>query len=164
MGEKKAMAASRESQIVATNRKARHDYHIEETYEAGMVLTGTEVKSIREGRLNLKDSFARIEKGEVYLYNMHVSPYSHGNRWNHEPTRTRKLLLKKGEIRKLVGKVQQEGLTLVPLKVYFTPRGHAKVELALARGKKLWDKRQAIARRDAERQAQRAARERWTSR
>src|SRR5690606_123743 len=96
-----------EVKVVATNRKARHDYHIQETYEAGIVLTGTEVKSIREGRLNLRDSFARIEGGEVFLYNMHVSPYSHGNRWNHEPTRTRKLLLKKEEIRKLVGKVQQ---------------------------------------------------------
>lgn len=149
-----------ESKVVATNRRARHDYHIEETYEAGMVLTGTEVKSIRQGRLNLKDSFARIEKGEVFLYNMHVSPYSHGNRWNHEPTRTRKLLLRRDEIRRLVGKVQQQGLTLVPLKVYFTPRGHAKVELALARGKKLWDKRESIARRDAEREAQRASKER----
>ncbi|MBO2521032.1 MAG: SsrA-binding protein [Firmicutes bacterium] len=149
-----------EVKVVATNRKARHDYHIQETYEAGIVLTGTEVKSIREGRLNLRDSFARIEGGEVFLYNMHVSPYSHGNRWNHEPTRTRKLLLKKEEIRKLVGKVQQEGWTLVPLRVYFSPRGHAKVELALARGKKLWDKRQAVARRDAQREAQRAAKER----
>jgi len=150
--------------VVATNRKAHHDYFIEETYEAGIVLTGTEVKSIRQGRLNLKDSFARIEDGEVFLYNMHVSPYSHGNRWNHEPTRTRKLLLKREEIRRLVGKVQQQGLTLVPLKVYFTPRGHAKVELALARGKKLWDKRQSIARRDAEREAQRAAKEHWSVR
>ena len=130
-----------ERKVVATNRKARHDYHIEETYEAGLVLTGTEVKSIRQGRLNLKDSFARVEDGEVFLYNMHVSPYSHGNRWNHEPTRTRKLLLHKGEIRRLVGKVQQQGLTLVPLRVYFTPKGRAKVEIALARGKKLWDKR-----------------------
>ena len=112
-----------EVKVVATNRKARHDYHIQETYEAGIVLTGTEVKSIREGRLNLRDSFARIEGGEVFLYNMHVSPYSHGNRWNHEPTRTRKLLLKKEEIRKLIGKVQQEGLTLVPLRVYFIAEG-----------------------------------------
>lgn len=150
-----------ESKVVATNRKARHDYHIEETFEAGLVLTGTEVKSIRQGRLNLKDSFARVEDGEVFLYNMHVSPYSHGNRWNHDPTRTRKLLLRKDEIRRLVGKVQQQGFTLVPLKVYFTPRGWAKVELALARGKKLWDKRQAIAERDARREAQRAAKARW---
>lgn len=146
--------------VIARNKKALHDYHIEETYEAGIVLTGTEIKSIRQGRVNLRDSFARIEGGEVFLYNMHVSPYSHGNRWNHEPTRTRKLLLKKEEIRKLVGKVQQEGWTLVPLRVYFSPRGHAKVELALARGKKLWDKRQAVARRDAQREAQRAAKER----
>lgn len=152
-----------ESKVVATNRKARHDYHIEETYEAGLVLTGTEVKSLRQGRLNLKDSFARVEGGEVFLYNMHVSPYSHGNRWNHEPTRTRKLLLHKEEIRRLIGKVQQQGLTLVPLKVYFTPQGRAKVEIALARGKKLWDKRQDIAERDARREAQRAAKARWRS-
>lgn len=150
-----------ERKVVATNRKARHDYHIEETYEAGLVLTGTEVKSIRQGRLNLKDSFARVEDGEVFLYNMHVSPYSHGNRWNHEPTRTRKLLLHKGEIRRLVGKVQQQGLTLVPLRVYFTPKGRAKVEIALARGKKLWDKRRDIAKRDARREAERAVKSRW---
>src|SRR5690606_7655604 len=101
--------------LVATNRKARHDYHVVETYEAGMVLTGTEVKAIREGRVNLRDSFARVEDGEVFLYQMHISPYSHGNRWNHEPTRPRKLLLRKEEIRRLIGKVQQEGYTLVPL-------------------------------------------------
>ena len=149
-----------QQKVVATNRKARHDYHIEETFEAGIVLTGTEVKSIREGRLNLKDSFARIEDGEVFLYNMHVSPYSHGNRWNHEPTRTRKLLLHRSEIRRLVGKVQQQGFTLVPLRVYFTPRGRAKVEIALARGKKLWDKRRDIAKREARREAERAIKER----
>ncbi len=149
-----------ESKIVATNRKARHDFHIEETYEAGIVLTGTEVKALREGRVNLRDSFARIEDGEVYLHNVHISPYSHGNRWNHEPTRTRKLLLTKREIRRLIGTVQQQGLTLVPLKVYFTVRGFAKVELAVARGKKLWDKRRDIAKREASREAERAIKER----
>lgn len=148
------------AKVVATNRKARHDYHIDETFEAGLVLTGTEVKSIREGRLNLKDSFARIDGEEVYLLNMHVSPYSHGNRWNHEPTRTRKLLLHKAEIRKLIGHVQQKGYTLVPLKVYFNKRGKAKVEIALARGKRSWDKRRDIAKREAEREAARAIKER----
>lgn len=149
-----------ERRLVATNRKARHDYHVEETYEAGLVLTGTEVKALREGRANLRDSFARIERGEVFLYNAHISPYSHGNRWNHEPTRTRKLLLHKDEIRRLAGKVQQQGLTLVPLELYFNERGVAKVLLALARGKKLWDKRRDIARREAEREAERAVKER----
>lgn len=149
-----------ERRLVATNRKARHDYHVEETYEAGLVLTGTEVKALREGRANLRDSFARVERGEVFLYNAHISPYSHGNRWNHQPTRTRKLLLHKDEIRRLAGKVQQQGLTLVPLELYFNERGVAKVLLALARGKKLWDKRRDIARREAEREAERAVKER----
>lgn len=145
---------------VATNRRARHDYHILESYEAGIVLTGTEVKSMRAGRLNLKDSFARVEGGEVFLYNMHISPYSHGNRWNHDPTRTRKLLLHKAEIRRLIGRVQQQGLTLVPLRVYFNERGRAKVELALAQGKKRWDKRRDIAKREAQREVERAMKER----
>lgn len=149
-----------EAKIVATNRKARHDFHIEETYEAGIVLTGTEVKALREGRVNLRDSFARINGGEVFLYNVHISAYSHGNRWNHEPTRTRKLLLTKKEIRRLIGTVQQQGLTLIPLKVYFNPRGFAKVELAVARGKKLWDKRRDIAKREATREVERAIKER----
>lgn len=145
---------------VATNRRARHDYHILESYEAGIVLTGTEVKSVRAGRLNLQDAFARVEGGEVFLYNMHISPYSHGNRWNHEPTRTRKLLLHKAEIRKLIGRVQQQGFTLVPLRVYFNERGRAKVELALAQGKKKWDKRRDIARREVQREVERAMKER----
>jgi len=149
-----------EKTVVATNRKARHDYDLQETYEAGLVLTGTEVKSLRAGRVNLRDSFARVEKGEVYLYNMHISPYSHGNRWNHEPTRTRKLLLRKDQIRKLVGKVQQQGLTLVPLEIYFNDRGYAKVELAVARGKKKWDKRETIAKREAEREVEKAVKQR----
>jgi SsrA-binding protein len=141
--------------FAATNRKARHDYYIEETYEAGIVLKGTEVKSMRAGRVNLRDSYARIEGGEVVLYNMHISPYDFGNRWNHDPTRPRKLLMHREQIRRLIGKVREQGLTLVPLSAYFTPRGHAKIELALARGKKLWDKRDAVARRDAELQVQR---------
>lgn len=150
-----------ETTVVATNRKARHDFDLQERYEAGLVLTGTEVKSLRAGRVNLRDSFARVEGGEVFLYNMHVSPYSHGNRWNHEPTRTRKLLLNKGEIRRLIGKVQQQGLTLVPLRVYFNKRGYAKVELAVAKGKKKWDKRRDIAKREAEREAAKAVKEKF---
>lgn len=146
--------------VIATNRKARHDFDFEETFEAGLVLVGTEVKSLREGRVNLRDSFARVEGGEVYLYNVHISPYTHGNRWNHEPTRSRKLLLHKGEIRRLIGKVQQQGLTLVPTRMYFNRRGLAKVEIAVARGKKKWDKRRDIAKREAEREAARALKER----
>lgn len=154
------MAAAPESRLIATNRKARHDYTIEETYEAGIVLTGTEVKSLRAGKVSLRDSFARVHNGEVWLHNAHISPYDFGNRWNHDPTRTRKLLLHKAEIRRLIGKVQQQGLTLVPLRMYFTERGHAKVELGLARGKKKWDKREDMAKRSAQREAERALKER----
>lgn len=150
-----------QGKVVAVNRRAGHDYHLEERYEAGLVLSGTEVKSLRLGRLNLKDSFARIEGGEVFLYNMHISPYTHGNRWNHDPTRTRKLLLKKPEIRRLIGKVEQQGYTLVPLKVFFNDRGWAKVEIALAKGKKQWDKRRDIAKKDAQREAAIALKSRW---
>jgi SsrA-binding protein len=145
--------------IVTVNRKARHDYEILETYEAGLVLTGTEVKSLRAGRANLKDSYARVEKGEAWLYNMHISPYTHGNIYNHDPTRPRKLLLHRSEIRRLTGKVEERGLTLVPLRIYFK-NGYAKVELALARGKKLYDKRRDIAKRDAERELRRVLRRR----
>jgi len=145
--------------VVTDNRKARHDYFIEETYEAGMALTGTEVKSLRAGRANLQDSFARVENGEVLLYNMHISPYDQGNRFNHDPKRVRKLLMHKAEIRRLIGKTQEKGLTLVPLKVYFNSRGLAKLELALARGKKLHDKREAMAERDAKREMAKALRE-----
>jgi|SRR5690606_2564587 SsrA-binding protein len=145
-----------EPRAVATNRKARHEYEILETLEAGLVLTGTEVKSLRGGRANLNDAFARVVNGEVFLYNMHISPYSHGNRFNHDPLRTRKLLLQKDEIRRLVGKTREQGLTLIPLRIYFNERGWAKVELALARGKKKWDKREAMAQRDARREAERA--------
>ncbi len=148
-----------EQKIVATNRKAYHDYHIHETYEAGIALTGTEIQSVRRGMVSLRDSFARVEGGEVLLYNMNISPYEHGNRFNHEPLRTRRLLLHREEIRRLQGKTQERGFTLVPLKVYLK-RGLAKVELALAKGKKLYDKREAIARRDLARETDRAIKER----
>jgi SsrA-binding protein len=144
--------------IVTENRKARHDYFIEETYEAGIVLAGTEVKSLRAGRANLKDSYAQVENGEMFLFNMHISPYEQGNRFNVDPVRPRKLLLHKREINRLLGKVKQQGLTLVPLKVYFK-KGRAKVELALAKGKKVYDKRKTMAERDAQREMARALRE-----
>ncbi|MCS5696519.1 SsrA-binding protein SmpB [Desulfofundulus thermocisternus] len=144
--------------VVAVNRKARHDYHILETYEAGIALTGTEVKSLRAGRANLQDSFARVENAELFLYNMHISPYDQGNRFNHEPKRTRKLLMHKKEILRLLGKSREKGLALIPLKVYFNDRGKAKVELALARGKKVYDKREDMAARDAKREMERALR------
>jgi SsrA-binding protein len=145
--------------IVSENRKARHDYHIHETYEAGLVLMGTEVKSLRAGKANLKDSYARVDNGELMLHNMHISPYDQGNRFNHEPLRTRKLLMHRIEIDKLIGKTKEKGYTLVPLKLYFT-RGRAKVELGLATGKQLYDKRQDIAERDAKREMDRAFRDR----
>ncbi|WAM31311.1 SsrA-binding protein SmpB [Caldicellulosiruptor naganoensis] len=135
--------------VIATNRKAYHDYFIEETIEAGIELKGTEVKSVRLGHVNLKDSFARVENGEVFLYNMHISPYEKGNIFNVDPMRDRKLLLHKSEINRLAGYVQQKGYTLIPLKIYIK-RGKIKVELAVAKGKKLFDKREAIAKRDAE--------------
>lgn len=145
--------------VITENRKARHDFHIEETYETGIVLAGTEVKSLRAGKANLKDSFARVDKGELYLFNAHISPYDQGNRFNHDPLRTRKLLMHKHEIRKLIGRVQEKGLTLVPLKMYFK-NGKAKVQLALAKGKKLYDKRDDMAARDAKREMEKAFRER----
>lgn len=139
---------------IAQNRKARHDYFIEDTYEAGIQLFGTEVKSIRQGKVNLKDSHAGIYKGEVFVYNMHISPYEKGNIYNKDPLRIRKLLLNKYEINKLIGYVQQKGYTLVPLSLYF--KGSlVKVELAVAKGKQLHDKRQAIAARDAKREMER---------
>lgn len=142
-------------QRIAENRKAYHDYHIEETLEAGIALQGTEVKSLRLGRVNLRDSFAKVERGEVFLHGVHISPYEQGNRFNHDPLRVRKLLLHKREIRRLIGKVREEGYTLIPTKLYFK-NGRCKVELALAKGKKLYDKRDAIAKRDAERRARQA--------
>ena len=144
--------------IVATNKKAYHDYHIEESYEAGIMLKGTEVKSLREGRANLKDSFARVENEEIFLYNCHISPYSHGNIANHDPLRTRKLLMHKVEIQRLMGKMMQKGYTLLPLKIYFKD-GKAKVELALAKGKKQYDKREDIKKRDAAREMEKAFKE-----
>ena len=144
--------------IIANNRKARHDYFIEETYETGIVLTGTEIKSIRQGKVNIKESYARIEDGEVILYGMNISPYDHGNIFIFFPLRPRKLLLHKREIRKLIGYTTQKGLTLVPLNLYLNQDGRAKMELAVARGKKLYDKRHDIAKRDAERKMQRARR------
>ncbi len=147
------------NKIVATNRKAYHDYHVGETYEAGIALTGTEIKSVRQGMVSLRDSFARVENGEVFLYNMNVSAYEAGNRFNHEPRRTRKLLLHKSEIRKLATKTQEKGFTLIPLKVYLKG-GRAKVELTLAKGKRLYDKREDIKKRDVMRQVDRVIKDR----
>ena len=142
---------------VVTNRKARHQYHILETIEAGIVLQGTEVKSLRQGKVNLGDAYAKIKDGEVWLVEMHISPYEQGNIFNHEPRRPRKLLLHKREIKRLLGKVQERGLTLIPLRIYFK-RGKAKVELALAKGKRLYDRREDIKRRDEEREISRSLR------
>ena len=144
--------------IISTNRKARHDYHIEESYEAGIVLTGTEVKSVRGARVNLKDSYARVENGEIFLYNMHVSPYEQGNRFNHDPMRIRKLLMHRIEISRLSGKIKEKGYSLIPLKIYLK-KGRIKLELGLARGKKLYDKRRDIAERDSKREMERAFRD-----
>ena len=141
--------------LLASNKKARHDYFIEEVYEAGLALTGTEIKSVRQGRLNLKESYAKIQGGEVFIYNMHISPYEQGNRYNVDPLRERKLLLHKQEIRKLIGYTTQKGLTLVPLQVYLNDRGLVKMEIAVARGKKLYDKRQDMAKKDAGRRMER---------
>lgn len=145
--------------VVAQNKKARHDYHIEETFEVGIVLTGTEIKSIRAGKANLKDSFARIHNGEVFLHNMHISPYEQGNRFNHDPLRTRKLLLSRKEISKLIGITKEKGYSLVPVRMYLK-RGFAKLELALAKGKKLYDKRESLKKKDAQREIERGFRER----
>jgi len=140
---------------VARNRKARHEYDILETFEAGMALKGPEVKSLRDGKASFQDAFARVEGGEVWLYSLHISPYEQANRANVDPLRVRKLLLKRHEIRSLVGKVEEKGLTLVPLEIYFR-RGYAKIVLALARGRKLHDKREALKRRVQDREARRA--------
>jgi SsrA-binding protein len=150
--EKDGAAASR---VVVRNRKARHDFHVLETWEAGLALQGTEVKSLRDGRANLQDAFARPERGELWLHNLHISPYEPGNRYNHDPLRPRKLLLHKREIRKMVAQVEQQGLTLVPLDIHFK-RGLAKITLALARGKQQHDRRDDLRRRDAEREMERA--------
>jgi SsrA-binding protein len=142
--------------VVASNRKARHDYSILDTYEAGIALTGTEVKSLRAGRASLVDAFAEVKQGEVRLHGMHIAEYAMGTWTNHEPRRVRKLLLRRAEIDRLMGKVKEGGLTLIPLAVYFSD-GWAKVEIGLARGKKSYDKRQDLARRDADREIARAA-------
>ncbi|HID10980.1 MAG TPA: SsrA-binding protein SmpB [Candidatus Latescibacteria bacterium] len=144
--------------VVVRNRRASYDYDILETYEAGIALRGTEVKSLREGKASLQDAYAKVDDGEIWLYQMHISPYEQGGRFNHDPKRPRKLLLHKYEIRKLIGRTQERGLTLVPLKVYFNERGMAKVELALARGKRLYDRRREIARRIEEKDVERALR------
>ncbi|NOX64191.1 MAG: SsrA-binding protein SmpB [Chloroflexi bacterium] len=145
---------------VATNRKAYHDYEVVESIEAGIALTGTEIKSVRAGQVNLRDGFALIRDGEVWLQNVYIAPYRHGNRSNHDPRRERKLLLHRREINRLLGKIQERGWTLVPLKMYLK-NNRAKVELGLVRGKRKYDKRRAIARRDAQRDVERALKERW---
>jgi SsrA-binding protein len=148
-----------EGKAASLNRQAYHHYHILETFEAGMVLQGTEVKSIREGKVNLKDSYGLVKNGEIWLLNCHISPYSHGNRMNHDPLRTRKLLLHRSELRKLIGKTTEKGLTLVPTKIYFH-HGLAKCEIALAKGKKLYDKRETEKRKTADKEARQAVKER----
>ncbi len=140
--------------IIAENRKARHEYHIDDEIEVGMVLRGTEVKSLREGRANLKDAYANIKNGELYLYQVHISPYPFAYYDNHEPLRPRKLLLHKSELKRLIGKVREKGFTLVPLRIYFK-NGKAKVKIALARGKRKYDKREAIKERDLKREMDR---------
>ncbi|TAH54042.1 MAG: SsrA-binding protein SmpB [Chloroflexota bacterium] len=145
--------------VVATNRKAYHDYFIEETYEAGIALTGTEIKSVRAGAVNLRDAYATVQNGEMLLQNVHISPYEAGNRFNVDPYRTRKLLLHRKEINRLMGRVQEKGLTIVPLRMYLK-KNRAKVELALVKGKRQYDKRESISKRDADREIERAMKER----
>lgn len=142
---------------VCLNRKAYHDYYIDDSIEAGLVLTGTEVKSVRQGKVSLRDAYARAQNGELWLMNAHIAQYQGGNRYNHQPTRNRKLLLHREQMADLIGKATRNGFTLVPLKLYFK-NGTAKVELGLAKGKKLYDKRAALARRDAQRQMEQALR------
>jgi len=149
-----------QSRDIATNKKAYHDYFVDETFECGIELTGTEVKSLRQNRAALRDSFATVRGGEVWLHGVHIAPYSHGNRANVDPDRKRKLLLHKKEIRYLIGKTKERGFTLVPLKLYFSPTNKVKVELGLARGKKNYDKRDTIAARDQQRDVERALRDR----
>ena len=157
----RAMRSEREEarKTIAENRKAFHDYHILESFEAGMALLGTEVKSIREGNVNLRDSFARVESGEIWIYNVHINPYSHRGYADHEPTRRRKLLLRRAEIRKLIGKTVEKGMTLVPTGMHFR-NGFVKVTIALAKGKKSHDKRETIKRRETERETRAAVKER----
>ena len=159
-GKKEKTAEEKEStQPIADNRKAFHDYHILETFEAGIALLGTEVKGIREGQANLRDSYARVEKGEIWLFNVHINPYSHRGYVDHDPRRKRRLLLHKHEIRKLIGKTVEKGLTLVPTKLYFK-NGKVKVAIALAKGKQDHDKRETLRRREADRETRAAVKER----
>jgi SsrA-binding protein len=154
-----ARAKEEGKQTIARNKKALHEYHISEQFEAGIVLTGPEVKSIRAGKASLAESFARVDAGEVWLHDMHISPYDPASRWNTDPVRPRKLLLKNKEIRRLIGATKEKGLTLVPLDLYIS-RGYVKVSLALARGKKLYDKREDIKRKDAKREIERVVKNR----
>lgn len=156
MAEKPEKSSDR---VLADNRKARHDFHLLETFEAGIVLLGTEVKAAREGRVNLRDSYGRIENGEVFLYGVHISPYSHRGYAHHEPTRPKKLLLHRAEIRKLIGKVVERGMTLVPVRMYLT-RGRIKVAVSVARGKQAHDKRETIRRREIDRETRAAVKSR----
>jgi SsrA-binding protein len=155
----KAPEEKKSEVLIADNRKAYFDYHVLETFEAGIALLGTEVKGIREGKANLRDAFARVEKGEVWLYNVHINPYSHRGYVDHDPKRRRKLLLHRQEIRKLIGKTVEKGLTLVPTRMYFK-NGKVKVAIALARGKQVHDKRETIKRRETERETRAAVKER----
>lgn len=142
--------------VIANNKKARHEYFVDEVYEAGLVLTGTEIKSIRNGRVSIKEAYAKIINGEALILGMNISPYEQGNRFNVDSLRPRKLLLHRREINKLIGKLKVGGITLIPLRIYLNDRGKAKIEIAVARGKKLYDKRDSIAKRDTERKMQRA--------
>lgn len=159
---KKTPTTNTANRLVCQNKKAYHDYEIMEKLEAGLVLLGTEVKSLREGRANLKDSYAKITRGEVFLYGLHISPYSHASYDNHDPERVRKLLLHNAEIKRLVGKTQERGFSLIPLKIYFS-HGRAKVELGLARGKKLYDKRESLKRKEETREMDRLRKQRRES-
>ncbi len=154
----------KEERLIANNKKAFHDYTIVETFEVGIALTGTEVKSLRENNASLRDSFASVKRGEVWLHQVHISPYSHGNRGNVDPTRARKLLLHKNEIRYLIGKTKETGFTLVPIRMYFAASGLVKLELALARGKKSYDKRDDLAAKDSKREVERALKDRTLGR
>lgn len=142
--------------VIANNKKARHEYFVDEVYEAGLVLTGTEIKSIRNGKVSIKEAYAKIINGEALILGMNISPYEQGNRFNVDPLRPRKLLLHRREINKLIGKLKVGGVTLIPLRIYLNDRGKAKIEIAVARGKKLYDKRDSIAKRDTDRKMQRA--------
>jgi SsrA-binding protein len=145
--------------IVSKNKKAFHDYHIDQTFEAGIVLSGPEVKSLRSGKVNLRDGYAQLKDGEVFLYNVHISPYSYATHINQDPLRVRKLLLHRSEIRKLIGKLHEKGIALIPLKLYFIDNGKAKVELGLAKGKKLYDKRAALKEKQSDREMERSMRQ-----